>query len=219
MVSVLEQLLRLWKSSHVYLPWKFLNCPWKMQETQSKHKMRKQVKWISCKTYCLLPLTGLSSFSCVLQRNDSTYGGPWNRNWPRQKLPNKPCLTMGWGNSPWNLLKQRRLRIWVCRPEFVISLQSWLAKYSKARKKTKKHPPYIRTTDTRSLSILNVFILVCIYLLSTGFTILMFKTHTIPILFLLIENAGIINDTGQLHEQKSNWTIFWHLHKNNLKMD
>lgn len=51
-----------------------------MQETQSKREMHKQVKLISCKTYCLLPLTGLSSFSHVLQRNDSIYGGPWNRS-------------------------------------------------------------------------------------------------------------------------------------------
>ena len=51
-----------------------------MQETQSKREMHKQVKLISCKTYCLFPLTGLSSFSPVLQMNDSIYGGCWNRS-------------------------------------------------------------------------------------------------------------------------------------------
>lgn len=69
MVPALEQLRSIYgKADSAYPPWKFLNSPQEMWRTQSKREVHKQAKWISCKTYCLLPLTGLSSFSPVLQK-------------------------------------------------------------------------------------------------------------------------------------------------------
>lgn len=169
MVSALEQLPSICgKAVNAYLPWKFLNSPWKMQETQSKHKMHKEVKWISCKTYCLLPLTGLSSFSHVLQRNDLTYGDPWNRiGHARSCLTNLLDNGVG-GFSPEIDPKAKEARnLGVGQNSSSVYKAGW----QNIQKQGEKRKTLLTLElDTRSLSILNVFILVCVYFLSTEFT-------------------------------------------------